>query len=307
MNKETFLDEEVHRKLRKQGYQLVGNHSAAKLCHWLRKSLMDEGFCYKQKFYGIKSHRCLQMTPAVSWCTQKCIFCWRNTRDTMGISLEEYDSPDRIIDEAIKAQRIMLTGYGGVPDRVNHRKLEEAQNPNQAAISLSGEPTIYPRLSDLLEKFHKRDFTTFLVTNGTLPDRIRNLDELPSQLYISVEAPNKDLYEKICNPLIPDAYEKVRESLSLLSSLDTRSVLRITAIKGMNMSDPEGFASLIEKADPDFIEVKAFMLVGGSRKRLTLDEMPSHEELKGFARKIADKAGYEIEDEDEISRVVLLK
>ncbi|MCK4309827.1 MAG: 4-demethylwyosine synthase TYW1, partial [Methanomicrobia archaeon] len=71
------MDREVRTLLRKQRYKIVGEHSAVKLCHWLKKSLMEDRVCYKQKFYGIKSHRCLQMTPAVISCTHKCLFCWR--------------------------------------------------------------------------------------------------------------------------------------------------------------------------------------------------------------------------------------
>jgi wyosine [tRNA(Phe)-imidazoG37] synthetase (radical SAM superfamily) len=29
------------------------------------------------EFYGIRSHRCLQMTPVVDQCTHNCLFCWR--------------------------------------------------------------------------------------------------------------------------------------------------------------------------------------------------------------------------------------
>ena len=52
------------------------------------------------------------------------------------------------------------------------------------------------------------------------------------------------------------------------------------------MENPEEYAKLIRKADPDFVEVKAYMYVGSSRKRLTLDNMPSFDEVKEFAKKI---------------------
>ncbi|MEM2094375.1 MAG: hypothetical protein QXI32_03660, partial [Candidatus Bathyarchaeia archaeon] len=50
--------------LRREKYQLVGSHSAVKKCSWLHKSLTGGAACYKSQFYGIKSWRCLQMTPA---------------------------------------------------------------------------------------------------------------------------------------------------------------------------------------------------------------------------------------------------
>ena len=73
------------------------------------------------------------------------------------------------------------------------------------------------------------------------------------------------------------------------------------------MEDPEGYAKLIEKADPDFVEVKAYMCVGSSRERLTLEHMPSFDEVKQFAKKIGENCGREIVNESEISRVVLLE
>ena len=73
------------------------------------------------------------------------------------------------------------------------------------------------------------------------------------------------------------------------------------------MEDPEGYAELIKKADPDFVEVKAYMFVGSSRKRLTLDNMPSFDEVKDFAKRIGDACGKELVNESEVSRVVLLQ
>ena len=73
------------------------------------------------------------------------------------------------------------------------------------------------------------------------------------------------------------------------------------------MENPEGYAQLIKKADPDYVEVKAYMCVGSSRERLTLDNMPEFNEVKDFAQKIGDECGKEIVNESEISRVVLLE
>jgi tRNA wybutosine-synthesizing protein 1 len=73
------------------------------------------------------------------------------------------------------------------------------------------------------------------------------------------------------------------------------------------MEQPEEYAKLIKKADPDFVEVKAYMYVGSSRERLTMDNMPLFDEVKSFAEKIANECGKEIVNESEISRVVLLE
>ena len=49
------------------------------------------------------------------------------------------------------------------------------------------------------------------------------------------------------------------------------------------------------------------MCVGSSRERLTLDNMPTFDEIKDFAQKIGDACGKELVNESEISRVVLLE
>ena len=72
------------------------------------------------------------------------------------------------------------------------------------------------------------------------------------------------------------------------------------------MVHPEQYAELIKKANPVYVEVKAFMLVGASRDRLRLDNMPRHEEVKAFSKEIAKLAKLKILDEKKESRVVLL-
>ena len=75
---------------------------------------------------------------------------------------------------------------------------------------------------------------------------------------------------------------------------------------GKNMENPENYGKLIEKANPDFIEIKAYMNVGYSRNRLTLNNMPSFNKIIEFAKKIGKQCGREIINKSEISRVVLL-
>jgi len=298
-----MLPEGFKKVLLRQKYSIVGAHSAVKPCLWLRKSLRGGGFCYKQKFYGIKSHRCMQMTPAVGWCSLRCVFCWRNTEYTLGTALEVWDEPEKIIDESIAAHRQAVSGFGGDADK---KLFQEARKPKHVAISLAGEPTIYPLIGDLIAGFKKRGMTTYLVTNGTMPEKIKALECLPTQLYLSLVAPDFKTHRRVCQPLLPDAWERIQESLMFFPSIDTRKVVRITAVKGLNMFDPPGYARLIETAQPDFVEVKAFMFVGGARNRLTMDNMPSHIEVKEFAKELSRELSYELKDEKEGSRVVLL-
>ncbi|KAA0007212.1 MAG: 4-demethylwyosine synthase TYW1 [Thermoplasmata archaeon] len=300
------MNEELKEILKKQHYAIVGNHSGVKLCHWMRQSLLFGRECYKQTFYGIESHRCLQMTPTINQCTQNCLFCWRYQGFTE-LEIENPDDPEFILEESIKAQRKLITGFKG-DERCDQRKWREANDPKHVACSLTGEPTLYPRLGEFFETCHKRGMTTFLVTNGTNPEALEKLDPLPTQLYISVVAPNKDIYKKLTRPLIPDGWERLQRTLELLPSLDTRTVIRHTLVNGWNMDEAyiDEYAKLDEKASPMFIEPKGFVLVGQSRQRMTLNNMPSHEQVMSFGKKLADKLGYFFANEKEDSRVVLL-
>lgn len=293
--------------LERSGYRFVGKnkHSAVKVCHWARKSLLNRGFCYKQQFYGIQSHRCLQLTPSLPFCDHKCLFCWRNIDVSHSSWIGEVDEPNDILDGAILAQRQLLSGFGGNPD-VNRKKLQESQNPKHCAISLAGEPTIYPKISEFIEECHERGMTTFLVTNGLHPDRLTEIAE-PTQLYISVTAPDPETYQAICQPQVNGGWERLNQSLELMPSFKCRKVIRLTLVKGLNLKDPHGYAKLIESAKPDFIEPKAYMHVGFARARLNLGNMPSYAEIKDFASELANETGYEIADGSEPSRVVLLK
>jgi tRNA wybutosine-synthesizing protein 1 len=296
-------------KLEKSGYRFVGEHghAAAKICHWTRQSILDRGVCYKEKFYGIESHRCLQMSPAVPNCQQECEFCWRDLSYTQTTwEDKEYDDPKTIIKEAIEAQNNLLCGFFG-NDNANRKKLEETKKPTNAAISLAGEPTLYPEIDELIAEFNRQDFTTFLVSNGLYVDKLKNLETEPYQLYLSLDAPTKKIYDAVCRPRINNAWDKLNESLETLSSFNSRTCIRNTCVKGRNMVNPELYAKLIEKADPDFVEVKAYMCVGSSRERLTPDNMPTIHEVKDFAQKIGDECGRKIVNESEVSRVVLLE
>lgn len=306
-----MIPDNVKKILKKQHYEIVEKHSAVQICRWTKKSLRDEGICYKEKFYGIKSHLCCQMTPAVMWCPNKCVHCWRAIELTLGSELNgNIDSPKKIIDGCIKAQKKLIIGFKG-NKKVNMEKFKEAQEPMQFAISLSGEPTVYENIGELITELRKRGKTSFLVTNGLYPEKIKELTErkqLPTQLYISVNTPNKKLYEKFHRSSIKDAWERLNETLEFLPKIrnKTRTVFRINLVKDLNMIEPENYSKLINKSHPMFVEIKGFISVGFARQRLGYERMPLHEEIIEFAEKIVKETGLKILDEKKESRVVLL-
>ncbi|NIP67126.1 4-demethylwyosine synthase TYW1 [Candidatus Bathyarchaeota archaeon] len=304
------MSNELAQSLKKQKYHLVGGHSAVKRCRWLYESLIHDRSCYKQRFYGIKSHQCIQMTPAVIYCTLHCRFCWRLQSGDLQFtweetSLPEWEDPKTLVEGCITEQRRILSGYKGNPE-TDPEKYREALRPKHAAISLAGEPTLYSPLKALIHEFHNQGFTTFLVTNGTVPQTLSQLDEEPTQLYISVPAYNKKTYLRTCRPQIPRAWEKLNQTLSLLPSFKCPTVIRITLARNLNLKHPEQYAHLIKQAKPTYIEPKAYMHVGFSRLRLGYENMPTHKEIRSFATKLSKHTGYNILDESEDSRVVLL-
>jgi len=301
----TFQD---FKDLEKKGYRFVGskNHAAAKICHWTKKSIINEGVCYKEKFYGIESHRCLQMSPSISYCHHKCLFCWRDISITDTEWNDDYDEPSEIIEGCIDAQRNLLCGFFG-NSQSDLKKLKESKDPNNAAISLAGEPMLYPLIDDMLAEFKRRNFTTFLVSNGLSPSKLEDLEVEPTQFYLSLDAPTQEIYKDLCNPQIENGWEKLNESLDLLSSFNSRTVIRMTCVKNYNMTLSEEYAKIIERSNPDFIEIKAYMYVGNSRKRLEFSNMPRNQDIRDFASSIAEQCNREVVNESQESRVILLE
>ncbi len=294
-------------ELYKQGYRLVGSHSAVKACMWCKKSLKGEGHCYKEEFYDTKSHRCVQMTPALDFCNHRCVWCWRDIEFTKPKWEGDADDPKLIVDECIKANLKYLQGFGG-NKRTVLKKYKEIGKPQQFAISLSGEPTLYPKLPELILELRRRGINQFLVTNGTQPSMLKKLLDKkaePTQLYITLPAPSEEVYLKVCRPLIKGGWKRILKSMSLLGSFK-RNVVRLTLAKKVNMVDASRYASLIKRYKPRYVECKAYMFVGYSQKRLKKENMPFHTEVKRFAEEIASISEYNIVDEKKESRVVLL-
>jgi len=296
--------------LKKQRYHIVGRHSAVKRCKWLYEAIVNDRACYKQKFYGIKSHQCIQMSPALFHCTQQCLFCWRAQNGDLQITWDEmklpnWDSAEQIVEGSLKAQNRILSGYKGNL-QASMQKLKEALTPRHIAISLTGEPTLYEPLGALLRTFRNRGFTTFLVSNGTMPKKLAELGEEPTQLYISVCAPDEKVFKHVCRPQVPDAWAKLNETLSFLQSFRCPTVTRMTLVKDRNMMNVDGYAKLVEKANPTYIEAKAYMHIGFSTLRLGYEAMPEHKEVYAFASRLAERTGYRIIEEAPESRVVLL-
>ncbi|MFH7880552.1 MAG: 4-demethylwyosine synthase TYW1 [Candidatus Aenigmatarchaeota archaeon] len=309
------IGEEFKKKLKKAQYGVFG-HSVVDICHYTKKSLKGEKVCYKRKFFGVETHRCMEFSPAGLYCHNRCVYCWRPTEfyETIKMGEDEVDDPKEIIENLLKIRNQLLTGFGG-NEKVIRELYEESKTPTHFAISLMGEPTLYPKLPEMIRYLKSLRLTKsiFLVTNGQEPEMLERLEKensLPTQLYLSMNAGNYETFKKVNVPLLKDSWERFNKSLELISRISTRTVIRITLIKGINdnFEEIKGFAELIKKANPHFVEIKSYMHVGYSKSKLKEENMVTLEEIKKWMNKLKENLEeFEYMDEDESARIVILK
>lgn len=165
---------------------------------------------------------------------------------------------------------------------------------------------LYPKLPELVKEIRKRKAISFIVTNGQNPEMIKKLEKqnaLPTQLTVSMNASNKELFQRWHNSKNRDAWEKFNLSLEMIRNLKgkTRRAIRLTLVKGYNIKDNKNkldkisnmldehvkqYSNLINKANPDFIHVKGFKSLGYSRERLGYEKQPFHVDVRKFTTKL---------------------
>src|SRR3989344_235174 len=291
------------KRLELQGYRLTGEHSAVKICFYCKQAIRGKDVCYKNKFYGIKSWRCVQASVSLEVCNLRCNWCWRDVGYTR--NYDKLDKPAEIVDGLIKEHVKLLYGFYG-SENVDRKKLDESMKPLHIALSLTGETCLYPKLPELVDEILGRGMSCFIVSNGTMPEMVKKLvKHQPTQMYITLPAPDKEVYEKCCKPLIKDGWERIIKSLGLLGEFK-RGVVRLTLAKEMNMVNANRYAGILKDVDFKFLEIKAAMGVGDSKYRMRYEQMPLHNEIVDFAHEICRLTGWKIVDEKEESRVVLV-
>jgi tRNA wybutosine-synthesizing protein 1 len=298
--------------LTKEGYKIIGSHSAVKLCRWTKHQMRGRGGCYKHTFYGITSYQCMEATPSLA-CANKCVFCWRHHKNPVGTEWRwKEDDPGEIVDEAVRLHQGLINQMRGVPGVLPER-LKEAMTVKHCALSLVGEPIMYPRINEFLRHLHQRKISSFLVTNAQFPDRIQQLDPV-TQLYVSVDAATKDSLKTIDRPLFKDFWDRFLASLTAMKDKQQRTVYRLTLVKSWNMNEIDEYISLIELGKPDFIEIKAVTYCGKSdASTLTMEHVPWHREVCAFAEIMVERlrlckeaVPYSIATEHEHSCCILL-
>ncbi|HZW57152.1 MAG TPA: radical SAM protein [Nitrososphaerales archaeon] len=243
-------------------------------------------------------------------------------KDLVGEASTSHESSQGIVERLVASKKDIIDVH------------LEAANPKHVAISYDGEPTMYERIGELIGEFRQRGLSTFVVTNGTFPERIIRLKDtgnLPTQLYVTLAAPDKETYLKVCSsarpffPVNPDHWERLNKTLRILSTLDCRTVIRITSVRGVNMIKPQLYRQIVQNASPSFLEVKGFSITGNAPRiserlgrttvgykdpgllKAALEYAPTHEEMIDFARKISDDfALFPLISQSELNRQVLM-
>ena len=280
----------THAALTKQGYSIIGSHSGVKICRWTKSALRGRGSCYKYSFYGIASHLCMEATPSLS-CSNKCVFCWRHGTNPVGTTWRWItDAPDLIFDGITAAHYKKIKMMKGVPG-VRAERFAEAMRIRHCALSLVGEPIFYPHINELLNIMHSNRISTFLVCNAQHPAQLASLVPV-TQLYVSIDASNKESLRKIDRPLHRDFWERFCACLDILRNrrFEQRTVFRLTLVKGFNMAEEvRGYADLVERALPGFVEVKGVTYCGTSAAGtagLTMQNVPFYEEVAEFVTEL---------------------
>ena len=272
--------------LTKQGYTIVGSHSGVKICRWTKSALRGRGSCYKYSFYGIKSHLCMESTPSLS-CSNKCVFCWRHGTNPVGTTWRwQVDRPELIFAGVKEGHYKKIRMLKGVPG-VRAERFAEAFRIRHCALSLVGEPIFYPHINELTALLHAERISTFLVCNAQHPMQLAALAPV-TQLYVSIDASNRESLRRIDRPLHRDFWERFMACLDILRErrFRQRTVFRLTLVKGFNVDEEvEGYADLVARALPAFVEVKGVTYCGTSASSsagLTMQNVPFYDEVAAF-------------------------
>lgn len=276
----------TYASLTKQGYAIVGSHSGVKICRWTKSALRGRGSCYKFSFYGINSHQCMETTPSLS-CSNKCVFCWRHGTNPVGTNWRWVVDPPELIFNGVKENHYKkIKMMRGVPG-VRAERFAEGMRIRHCALSLVGEPIFYPHINEFLGMLHRERISSFLVCNAQHPDQLAALQHV-TQLYVSIDASNKESLRKIDRPLHRDFWERFQRCLDILRErrFRQRTVFRLTLVKGFNIDDEvAGYADLVEKALPCFVEVKGVTYCGTSTSSsagLSMANVPFYAEVCDF-------------------------
>jgi tRNA wybutosine-synthesizing protein 1 len=112
--------------------------------------------------------------------------------------------------------------------------------------------------------------------------------------------------------MVKHGWDKILDSLSLVESLSCRSVVRLTAVKNLNLADKyiEDYVRIVKMANPNFFEIKGFTLQASAlniKERIKSDKpmqhfFPTYEDLENFALKFEEIGNFPLIYKNKASR-----
>ena len=75
------------------------------------------------------------------------------------------------------------------------------------ALSLVGEPIMYPEINRYVDLLHSKEISSFMVTNAQFPEAMKQLKPV-TQLYVSIDASTKETLKAVDRPLHKDFWER---------------------------------------------------------------------------------------------------
>ena len=183
----------------------------------------------------------------------------------------------------------MIVELRGVPG-VQLDRFDNALRPRHCALSLVGEPIMFPGINQLLRLLHNEQISSFLVTNAQFPDQLASLEPV-TQLYLSVDASTKEALKAIDRPLFADYWDRFIRCMRILREKKQRTVFRLTLVKGSNMSNIDQYVELVDIARPTLIEIKGVTFCGsnsGANKDMSMKSVPFHDEVIAFSQSFSD-------------------
>eukprot|EP01029_Cantina_marsupialis_P012990 TRINITY_DN28813_c0_g1_i1.p1 TRINITY_DN28813_c0_g1~~TRINITY_DN28813_c0_g1_i1.p1 ORF type:complete len:675 (+),score=200.50 TRINITY_DN28813_c0_g1_i1:26-2050(+) len=275
------------RQLKKEGYKLVGTHSAVKLCRWTKHHLRGQGGCYKHTFYGITSAQCMEATPSLA-CANRCTFCWRHHANPVGREWRwKADPPTEIVKETVDIHLNMVRQLKGMDRVIVDRFNASAAAVRHCALSLVGEPIMYPHINEYCQDLHDRHISTFLVTNAQFPAELRDLQPV-TQLYLSIDAPTPEQLKTIDRPLFPDYWDRFMDCVDIIKTKPCcRSTFRLTLLQGDDENmNVEPHADIICRGTPSLVEIKAVTYSGDHS--ITLKDVPFYKDVRAFGERLCE-------------------
>jgi len=236
------------------------------------------------------------------------LYSWRHHTNPVGTSWRwKVDDPETLVNGAMENHYRMIKQMKGVPGVVEER-YQEAFQIRHCALSLVGEPIMYPHINEFVDLLHQHRISSFLVTNAQFPEKIAQLKPV-TQLYVSVDASTKESLKKVDRPLFRDFWDRFVGSLKAIGDKRQRTVYRLTLVKDYNTEELQNYVDLVSLGHPSLIEVKGVTFCGTSgASSLTMSNVPYHEEVVQFCEKMSEMLGreYEIACEHAHSCCILL-